>query len=120
MKLKKIRPGRRYGNLIYSAILLAMLVIFNGCTGKGDLRFNPLPDGSHFALSGQLKLPEIVETDLSSSLRAVLGNISDFSVFTVTAGGVSTRADKSGNFSLSKVPFSEELVIRAEAGKIAL
>ncbi|MBU1109057.1 MAG: hypothetical protein KKB51_20430 [Candidatus Riflebacteria bacterium] len=117
---KKIRPVRKYGNLIYSTILLAMLILFNGCTGRGDLRFNPLPDGSYFKLSGQIKLGEIVETDLSSSLRAVLGTISDFSVFMVSAGGVSSRADKSGLFSLSKVPFSEELAIRAEAGKIAL
>ncbi|EKD81506.1 MAG: hypothetical protein ACD_39C01777G0003 [uncultured bacterium] len=116
----KFKPKRRYGNLFYSIILLAMLILFNGCTGKGDLRFNPLPDSSHFTLSGQLKLAEIVETDLSGSLRAILGTISDFSVFMVSAGGVSSRSDKSGSFTLSKVPFSEDLAVRAEAGKIAL
>jgi len=120
MKKKKIRPEQKYFNHFYSAMLLAMIFLFNGCTGKGDLSFNPLPDGSHFMLSGQIKLTEIVETDLSSSLRAELGTISDFSAFMVSAGSVSSRADKSGTFSLSKVPFSEELVIRAEAGKIAL
>lgn len=97
-----------------------MLILFNGCTGKGDLRFNPLPDSSFFTLSGQIKLPEIVETDLASSLRGELVAISDFSVFMVSAGSVSSRSDKTGNFSLSKVAFAEDLVVRAEAGKIAL
>ncbi|EKD81567.1 MAG: hypothetical protein ACD_39C01744G0001, partial [uncultured bacterium] len=72
MTRKKFRPKRRYGNFFYSIILLAMLILFNGCTGKGDLRFNPLPDSSIFTLSGQIKLPEIVETDLASSLRGEL------------------------------------------------
>jgi hypothetical protein len=120
MTRKKFRPKRRYGNLFYSAILLAMLILFNGCTGKGDLRFNPLPDASHFTLSGQIKLPEIIETDLTSSLRGTLVAISDFSTFMVSAGGVSSRSDKTGNFALNKVPFAEDLVVRAEAGKIAL
>jgi len=119
-KPKRFKPGRRYGNTFYSLVLLAMMLIFNGCTGKGDMRFSPLPDGEHFTLSGQINLPEIVETDLASSLRPELTSITDFSAFNISAGGVSSRPDKSGNFSLSRVPFAEDLVIRAESGKIAL
>jgi len=119
-KPKKFKPGRRYGNTVYSLFLLAMVLIFNGCTGKGDLRFSPLPDSEHYKLSGQIKLPEIVETDLAGSFRNALTTISDFSAFNVSAGGVSSRPDKTGNYSLSQVPFAEDLVIKAESGKIAL
>lgn len=117
---KKFRPGKRYGAPLYSLVLMTMLILFNGCTGKGDLRFNSLPDSNLFNLSGQIELPEIVETDLASSLRQTLTTISDFSSFRISAGEISAQADKSGNFSLSGVPFSEELVIKAESGKIAL
>lgn len=119
-KPKKFKPGRQYGNSFYSLVLLAMIFLFNGCTGKGDMRFSPLPDGDHFTLTGQIKLPEIVETDLAGSLRNALTSITDFTKFTVSASGVTSRPDKSGNYSLRRVPFSEDLVIRAEAGKIAL
>lgn len=106
-KQKKFRSEKRYSNACYSLILLAMLFLFSGCTGKGDMRFSPLPDSEHFALAGQIKLPEIVETDLAGSLRQALTSITDFSAFKVSAGGVSARPDKLGNFSLSKVPFQK-------------
>jgi hypothetical protein len=119
-KPKRFKPARRYGNTFYSLVLLAMMFIFNGCTGKGDMRFSPLPDGEHFTLSGQIKLPEIVETDLAGSLRSALTTIADFTKFKIKAGEVSSAPDKSGNYTLNRVPFAEDLVIRAESGKIAL
>ena len=68
MRSGKIRPGcRKPGNLLYSLILLSIMILFNGCTGKGDLRFNPPADGSEFDISGKLSLTEIVETDLGGA-----------------------------------------------------
>lgn len=121
MKQKRIKAGfRRPGSLVYSLILLAMMFVFNGCTGKGDLRFKPLPDGNYFDISGQLKLPEIVETGLAASVRAVLGQISDFTVFKISAGGVTAQVSKDGSFNLKDVPLSTAMVLKAQAGKIAL
>lgn len=121
MRSGKIRPGcRRPGNLLYSLILLSIMVLFNGCTGKGDLRFNPPADGSEFDISGKLSLTEIVETDLAGSLRPVLGTVSDFTKFKVSCGGVTASVAKDGSFSLKDVPFSQTMIIRAEANKLAL
>lgn len=121
MRQKKVKPGfTRPGNLLYSVILLSIMVFLNGCTGKGDLRFKPAPDGSEFDISGKLKLTEIVETDLSASLRAELGAISDFTRFKIMAEGVTAQVSKDGSFSLQNVPFSQSMLLRAEAGKIAI
>ncbi len=121
MRPKTVKTGlRRQGSLIYSAILFSIMIFLNGCTGKGDLRFNPTPDGSEFAISGKLSLPEIVETGLAASIRAELGKISDFSTFTIRAGEITVRAAKDGSFSLKEVPFSQTMVLRAESGKIAM
>ena len=121
MRSRKIRPGcRRPGNLLYSLILLSIMALFNGCTGKGDLRFNPPADGSEFDISGKLSLTEIVETDLAGSLRPVLGTVSDFTKFKVSCGGVTAAVSKDGSFSLKDVPFSQTMIIRAEANKLAL
>ncbi len=121
MRSKKLATGRRKtGNLLYSIILLSIMIFLNGCTGKGDLRFNPPPDGSEFSISGTISLPEIIETELSASLRGDLAALKDFSGFKISAGPVSAAAKKDGSFSLSGVPFSQELVLRAEAGKVVL
>ena len=117
MRQKKVKAGfKRPGNLLYSIILLSMMLFLNGCTGKGDLRFKPAPDGSEFDISGKLKLSEIVETDLTGSL----GTVSDFTKFKILAEGVSAQVGKDGSFSLQNVPFSQSMLLRAEAGKIAL
>lgn len=96
------------------------MVFLNGCTGKGDLTFKPAPDGSEFDISGKLKLSEIVETDLSASLRVVLGSISDFSKFKIVSEGITAQVSKDGSFSLQNVPFSQSMLLQAVAGKIAL
>lgn len=121
MRLKRHKPGlKRFGRLVYSLILLSMIFAFTGCTGKGDLTFNPLPDGSEFTIAGKINLSEIVETDLAGSVRAELAAISDFSGFTVSAAGITARAAKDGSFSLKNVPFSESMLLKAQADKIVL
>lgn len=121
MKQKSVKTGfRRQGNLFYSIILLLMVFTFNGCTGQGDLRFNPPPDGSLFDFSGKISMPEIVETDLSTSLRAVLGQVTDFTNFKISAAEVSAQMNKDGSFTLKNVPLSSAMVLKAQAGKIAL
>ena len=109
---------RRRAHRFYSIILLAMILVFNGCTShKGDLRFNSPSTGDIFNISGRISLPEIIETD---SARASLTTLTDFSNFKLTAGETTTQADKNGNFYLSGVNFSDSLVIGAISNKIAL
>ena len=100
---------RRRAHRFYSIILLAMILVFNGCTShKGDLRFNSPSTNDIFNISGRISLPEIIETD---SARASLGALTDFSNFKLTAGEVTSQADKNGNYSLTGVAFSDSLVI---------
>ena len=109
---------RRRAHRFYSVILLAMILLFNGCMShKGDLTFNTTPSGEVFNISGKISLPIIIETD---SARASLTTLSDFSNFKITAGEVTSQADKTGNFSLKGVGFSDSLVIKAVSNKIAL
>ena len=109
---------RRRANRFYSIILLAMILVFNGCTThKGDLRFNTSSSSDIFNIYGKINLPEIIETD---SARASLTTLNDFSNFKLTAGEVTSQADKNGNFSLTGVAFSDSLVIGAVSNKIAL
>ncbi len=109
---------RRKAHRFYSIILLAMILVFNGCTThKGDLTFNTPSQGEIFNISGRILLPEIIETD---SARASLTTLTDFSNFVVKAGEVTAHADKQGNYSLSGVAFSDSLVISAVSNKIAL
>ena len=109
---------RRRAHRFYSIILLAMILVFNGCTThKGDLRFNSPSTSDIFNISGRINLPEIIETEAA---RASLTTLSDFSNFKLTAGEVTTQADKAGNYSLTGVAFSDSLVIGAVSNKIAL
>ena len=109
---------RRRANRFYSIILLAMILVFNGCTThKGDLRFNTSSSSDIFNIYGKINLPEIIETD---SARASLTTLNDFSNFKLTACEVTSQADKNGNFSLTGVAFSDSLVIGAVSNKIAL
>ncbi len=108
---------RRRAHRYYSIVLLAMIILFNGCMShKGDLTFNT-PSGEKFNISGNIYLPEIIETE---SARASLTTLTDFSNFKIKAGEVTSQADKSGNYSLSEVPFSDSLIIEAVSNKIAL
>ncbi len=121
MKRRMLKPAPgSVGRYIYSAILLSMMLLFNGCTGKGDLRFNPLPDSNLVDLSGSVKLTEVVETDLGATQRGALAQIEDFSFFSVSVNDVSTFCNKDGSFSLKKVPISENVVIKAKSDKILL
>ena len=109
---------RRRAHRVYSIILLAMILIFNGCTThKGDLRFNTPSTSDIFNITGRIVLPEIIETD---SARLTLAALTDFSNFKLTAGETTAQADKYGNFSLDGVHFSDSLVISAISNKIAL
>ncbi len=103
------------------AIIISLtLFLFSGCTGKGDLTFKPTSGPDEFKISGKISLPEIVETDLATSIKASLTTISDFSTFGVSAGGISVRAGKDGSYSLSKVPVSDKMLVEAKSGKIRL
>lgn len=108
----------RKANRLYSLVLLMMIFLFNGCsaTHRGDLTFND-PQSNTFNISGKIVLNDIVETD---SARTSLATISDFTYFKVTAGDISTQADKNGNFSLKGIPFSDSIVVKAVANKIGL
>lgn len=100
--------------------MILALLIFSGCTGKGNLTFNPTSTGDEFKISGKINLPEIVETDLAASIKASLTSISDFSTFAVSANGISVAAAKDGSFTLNKVPVSEKMLLEAKSGKIRL
>lgn len=102
---------------------LVLLALATSCVNEGDLRFNPVAPGEKYRLAGRLLLPEVTESDLLAGLRdpaAAIQPITDFSVFTIQAGGKSTRAAKDGSFTLSDVPFAEDLVLSATAGKVVL
>lgn len=103
------------------AAVLAMLLTA-GCD-QGNLRFNPLPSGEYYTLSGNINLSNYpVEEDLvnASTVKASLIVMSDYSKFQLTSGEKSAWAGKDGTFTVSKVPYSAEMVLEAKAGKLAL
>lgn len=104
---------------IFIFVMIAMAALV-GCTGKGDLRFQQDPEGMNFNISGKIVLPEIVENDLLSSIRANLAALTNFSDFIISNEGITTRAGSDGSFSLKKAPFSDNFMLKAEAGKIIL
>ena len=101
-------------------IALSAIALISGCTGKGDLTFKKLPSTAEYDISGQIVLPEIIETDLKTSLRHALMSISDFTTFNVSSGNLSVSADASGNFSIKNIPFSDSIVLKAKSNKIEL
>ncbi len=113
--------GRQNRWLAFVAAFFAML-IFAGCN-QGDLRFSPLPAGEYYTLSGRISLSDPVEEDLvnaSATIRPSMMVMSDFSKFQLLSGERTSWAAKEGTFSLTKVPYSPELVLEARAGKVAL
>jgi len=103
------------------AAVLAMLFAA-GCD-QGNLRFNPLPVGEYYTLSGTVSLASLpVEGDLVDTgvINPSLLVMSDYSKFQLIAGEKSAWAAKDGTFTVSKVPYSAELVLEAKAGKVAL
>ncbi|MBP7632633.1 hypothetical protein KBA41_00585 [Candidatus Ozemobacteraceae bacterium] len=103
------------------AAVLAMLLV-TGCD-QGNLRFNPLPTGEYYTLSGNVSLANLpVEGDLVGTgvINPSLLVMTDYSKFQLTAGEKSSWAAKDGTFTVSKVPYSTELVLEAKAGKVAL
>ncbi len=98
------------------------MLLVTGCD-QGNLRFNPLPTGEYYTLSGIVSLAGFpVEGDLvdTGAINPSLLVMSDYSKFQLTAGGKSAWAAKDGTFTVSKAPYSTELVLEAKAGKVAL
>lgn len=121
MSLNNQSPFRLQNQgFFFISVLFLAIIILSGCTGKGDLKFNAPNSPDEFNISGKISLPEIVETDQTASIRSSLTSISDFSTFSVTANGVSVRAEKDGSYSLKKVPVSDKFLIEATSGKIKL
>lgn len=94
-----------------------------GCTSRGDLRFAPVIPGEFYTISGRLSLPEIVETDLLASSRDVRGDLvrlTNYRTFNVSVGNIAALASSSGDFNLSKVPFSTDMLLTAQSGRVKL
>jgi Tol biopolymer transport system component len=104
---------------LYLFLLAAGLLLVSGCTGKGNLRFNEPNNEDLFRISGKIAVAEIVETELSGSLRGSLTQINDFRTFSVTADEVTVTADESGHFTLNNVPVSEKMLLHARSGKLS-
>lgn len=119
--MKSTKIGNK---LTYSLCLflfsVVQLIFIGGCTGTGNLRFNPLPSTQEYNLSGKILLPEIVENDLLVSTRSNLETTTDFSKFKVFTDNSSVSASADGSFSLQKIPFINNLVLEAKAGKVIL
>jgi|GEM_PF-819959 len=114
----KIKPGRW---IVIPALLL--LLLGTSCVDHGDLRYNPLPSGEYYTLAGNISLPELVESDLFLSIRPLstaIGAVTDFSKFAVSVPNIGVYAGKSGAFSVSKVPYSTDLVLTAKSGRVVL
>lgn len=101
-------------------IALTQIIMLTGCGGTGDLRFNPVTSSHEYSLSGKISLPEIVETDLLTSVRGNLQAITDFTKFKIYAGDLSAQVSSDGTFTIPKVPFSDKLLLEAKAGKVSL
>jgi len=113
--------GRQSRWLAFFSALFAMLIIA-GCD-QGDMRFSPLPMGEYYTLSGRISLSDPVEGDLvtaSATIKSSMMVMSDFSKFQLLVGGRTAWTAKEGTFSLTKVPYSADLVLEARAGKVAL
>lgn len=108
--------------LLLPGFLLMLTAV--GCLQKGDMRFNPLPTEETYTLGGRILLPEVVESDLMLvSVReplAVIGAVSDFSKFVVSAGGLSAQVKADGTFRLPSVRFTNDLVLSIAYGKVML
>jgi len=90
------------------AAVLAMLFVA-GCD-QGNLRFNPLPVGEYYTLSGTVSLASLpVEGDLVDSgvINPSLLVMNDYSKFQLTAGEKSAWAAKEGTFTVSRTSSGE-------------
>ncbi len=114
------RFSRLIPNLFLMLLMLIQVILATGCGGTGNLRFNPLPSTQKYTLSGKIELPEIVETDLLTSVRGNLQAITDFTKFKVYAGEHSAQVSSDGSFTLSDIPYSDKLMLQARAGKVSL
>ncbi|OIP25826.1 hypothetical protein AUK22_07590 [bacterium CG2_30_54_10] len=114
-------PSRQTKRFLLPALILLSLA--TSCVNEGNLRFNPVRPGENYNLSGTIDLSELTESDLLTSFRIPnmeIGQITDFTKFTVKAGDRSVSADKAGKFSLIDVPFASDLILSATAGKVVL
>ncbi|MGM0599296.1 MAG: hypothetical protein ACQETH_05690 [Candidatus Rifleibacteriota bacterium] len=110
----------KFTTIIVFFVLLVSLLVLNGCTGKGDLTFNDPDDDETFSISGSIVLDEIIETDLTSSIRNSLTNISNYNTFEVAANEVSVNASEDGSYQLTGVPVSDKMLVEAISGKVRL
>jgi hypothetical protein len=121
LSFKKKLLRAQCGKAFYSLFILVMMLFMSGCASeRKGLQFKEASDANTFTISGKIQIPEIIETDLAGigSVRGSLTTLSDYRKFKVTANGASAQADRDGSFSIKGVPYSEDLVLRAEANKL--
>lgn len=118
--------SNNFPNFLLVVTLICSIFFVTGCD-KGDLRFKPSSLEDKYKIAGRIILPEVVETDLLKS--SILANknilldlqvLNDFSIFTIECGGISTKCNKDGTFTLTDVKFDENLLLKAKAGKVEL
>jgi hypothetical protein len=114
----------RRKNLAIVVWLIGFLSLFaTGCVHYGDLRMNPVGAYETVLIAGSLSLGNPVEADLLASVRGVSADIItfvDYSKFRVTASSSAVQAAKDGTFRMEKVPYADDLLVRATAGKVVL
>ncbi|MDD3001253.1 MAG: hypothetical protein PHF29_05825 [Candidatus Riflebacteria bacterium] len=109
-----------YGKLFYSLFVFSLIIFLNGCQTSESLKFKETAPDNTFTISGKISIPEIIETDLAGSLRNALTTLKDFTKFKVSAEGVSAQVNKDGTFTIKNIPFSDKMVLRADANKLSL
>lgn len=121
LSFKKKLLKAQCGKAFYSLFILVMMLFMSGCASeRKGLQFKEEADGDKFTISGKIHIPEIIETDLAGigSVRGSLTTLSDYRRFKIYANGVSAQADRDGSFTLKGVPYSDDLVLKAEANKL--
>ena len=108
------------GKLLYSLFVFSLIILLNGCQTGGNLKFKETSPENTFTISGRISIPEIIETELAGSLRSALTTLNDFTKFKISAEGVTAQVNKDGTFSLKNVPFSDKMVLKADANKLSL
>lgn len=121
LSFKKKLIRAQCGKAFYSIFILVLMLFMSGCASeRKGLQFKEELEGDKFRISGKIHIPEIIETDLAgiASARGSLTTLKDYRKFKIYANGVSAQADRDGNFTLKGVPYSEDLVLKAEANKL--
>ncbi len=106
-------------------IICSVLLMFIGtsCVQSGDLRMTPLPAEETYSVGGKVVLSDLVQFDLlqfSGAYTPGIAKVSDFSIFKAGVGGKSSTVEKTGKFTVLKVPYSEDMLLKVESGKVVL